>query len=125
MSDQVSTDSDSEYVLGLEDSDSSDESCDSDCEYDSDDDIPNDVEPVVDQGWRFMGGPFSDARPNLLPLFFGAIDDADPAILSTTTLPSSMLPKDAFKWVRTLYLYDHFFCSAYSRDISEGYVINI
>ena len=50
MSDQASTDSDSEYVPGLGDSDDSDESWDSDCEYDSDDDIPDDVEPVVDQG---------------------------------------------------------------------------
>ena len=48
MSDQESTDSDSEYVPRLGDGDDSDESCDSDCEYDSDDDIPDDVEPVVD-----------------------------------------------------------------------------
>ena len=84
MSDQVSTDSDSEYVPGVGDSDDSD----SDYEYDSDDNIPDDVEPVVDQGWRFMGDPFSDARPDPLPLFAGTTDDADPAILSTTTVPS-------------------------------------
>ena len=96
MSDQVSTDSDSEYVPGLGDSDHSDESCGSDCEYDSDDDIPDDVEPVVDQGWRFVGDPFTDARPDPVPLFTGAIDDADPAILSTTIVPSFTSPKDAF-----------------------------
>ena len=92
MSDDESTDSGSEYVPG--DSDDSDESCDSDYEYDSDD-IPDDAEPVVDQGWRFVGDPFTDARPDPVPLFAGAIDDADPAILSTTTVPSFTSPKDA------------------------------
>ncbi|MPC73708.1 hypothetical protein E2C01_068045 [Portunus trituberculatus] len=93
MSDQAS-DSDPEYVPG--DSEDSDDSCASDCDYDTNDDIGNDVEPVVDQGWRFMGDPFSDTRPDPLPLFHGVMDDADLAMPSTTTVPSFTSPKDAF-----------------------------
>ena len=96
MSDQVSTDSDTEYVPGLGDSDDSDESSESDCEYDSDDDIPDEVGPVIDEGWVFMGDPFSDKRPDALPCFTCAVGDADPAIVSTTTVPSFTSPKDAF-----------------------------
>ena len=96
MSDEALSDSDSEYLPGLGDSGDSDESCDSDCEYISDDDILDDVEAVVDKGWRFMSDTFSDARPHQLPLFVGAADDADPAILSTTTVLSFTSPKDAF-----------------------------
>lgn len=43
-----------------------------------------------------MGHHFSDARPDQLPLFTGAADDADPTILSTTTVPSFTSSKDAF-----------------------------
>lgn len=98
MSDQASSDSDTEYVPGMVCSDDSDDSCDDDCEYDSDDHDTSDVEPepVVDHGWRFMADPFSDSRPDALPLFAGTVDDANPAILSTTTVPSFTSPKDAF-----------------------------
>lgn len=98
MSDQASSDSDTEYVPGMVCSDDSDDSCDDDCEYDSDDHDTSDVEPepVLDHGWRFMADPFSDSRPDALPLFAGTVDDANPAILSTTTVPSFTSPKDAF-----------------------------
>ena len=88
------SDSDLEYVPGLGDNDDSDEI--DDCEYDSDDNLAGDVEPVTDQGWRFMGDPFSDSCPELLTLFVAAAGDADPAIVYTPTVPSFSSPKDAF-----------------------------
>ena len=84
------------WYPGVEDTHESDESCASEFEFVSDDDISDVEEPVVDSGWRFMSDPFSDARSEVPPLFVGTRDDADPAILSTTTVPSFTSPKDAF-----------------------------
>lgn len=67
MFDRASTESDQDYVPGEEESDDGVMSCDSDVSYDSDNEIPDEVEPVVDEGWQYLADKFKDNLPEMPP----------------------------------------------------------
>ena len=64
MSDISGSESGSEYLPGASEEEDSDDSDFSDIEFDSDEEFSDEPEPLVEDGWRFMSDPFSDARPD-------------------------------------------------------------
>ena len=73
MEEDFASSSESEYMPGDSDNESSD---DSEYESDFDDDSDNEAwgmndEPITDEGWSFMSDIFADSRPDAVPDFTG------------------------------------------------------
>ena len=80
-----SDESGSEYAPGTSDEEIGG---DSDVSDDSDEEF-NDIESIVEEGWRFMADPFSDVRPDPLPVFTAATG-------ISCHVPQFTCPREAF-----------------------------
>ena len=92
MSDISGSESGSEYLPGASEEEDSDDSDFSDIEFDSDEEFSDENEPVVEDGWQYMSDPYSDARPDPLPLVTAA-----PASLASC-VPHFSSPHEAFRY---------------------------
>ena len=72
MSDISGSESGSEYLPGASEEEDSDDSDCSDIEFDSDEEFSDENEPVVEDGWQYVSDPYSDVRPEPLPLVTAA-----------------------------------------------------